>query len=195
MRTLMGLDSRFLYTGLVVLVSIGRLAELRIAARNRARLLARGGVEAAPEHYRWMVLLHAAFLLACPLEVWLLHRPFLPVLAAAMLAVQVLAVALRWWVIRTLGERWTTRIVVLPGTPPIVAGPYRWIRHPNYLAVCLEIASLPLIHSAWWAAAVFSVLNAAVLRVRIRAEERALASASSYGEVFASTPRLMPGAR
>lgn len=195
MRSLMGLDTRLLYTGLVALVSMGRLAELRIAGRNRSRLLARGGVEAAPEHYRWMVLLHGAFLFACVLEVWLLDRPFLPALAAAMLAVQILAVALRWWVIRTLGARWTTRIVVLPGAPPVAAGPYRWIRHPNYLAVGLEIAALPLIHAAWWTAAVFSVFNAFLLRVRIRAEERALAGASSYGEVFAGTPRLLPGAR
>jgi len=195
MGMLLGLDSRLLYTGLVALVAAGRLFELRIAARNRERLLARGGVEAAPGHYPSMVLLHSAFLTACPLEVWLLKRPFRPSLAAAMLALLLLAVALRWWVIRTLDGRWTTRIVILPGAPPVTGGPYRWIRHPNYFAVCLEIAALPLIHSAWLTAVGFSLLNALMLRVRIRAEERALAAATSYGEVFATTPRWIPGAR
>lgn len=195
MGMLRGLDSRVLYTGLVVLVAAGRLFELRIAARNRERLLARGGVEAAPEHYTWMVLLHSGFLIACPLEVWLLRRPYVPVLAAAMLTLLLLAMALRWWVIRTLDGRWTTRIVILPGVAPVTGGPYRWIRHPNYAAVCLEIASLPLVHSAWLTAVGFSLLNAVMLRVRIRAEERALAAATSYGEVFATTPRWLPGPR
>jgi methyltransferase len=195
MRVLMGLDSRLLYTGLVVLVSIGRLAELRIAGRNRALLLARGGVETAAEHYPWMVALHTAFLFSCPLEVWLFDRPLLPPLAASMLAVEAGAVALRWWVIRTLGGRWTTRIVVLPGAPPVAGGPYRRLRHPNYLAVCLEIAALPLIHSAWCTAVAFSLLNAWLLWVRIRAEEQALAGSSNYGEIFARTPRWVPRAR
>jgi methyltransferase len=188
------MDTRLLYTLLVAAVAAGRLVELRIAGRNRRRLLARGGVEVAPGHYRWMVLQHAAFLISCPLEVWLLDRPFIPPLAAAMLLLVVLATALRYWVIRTLDGRWTTRIVVLPGTPPVVGGPYRLIRHPNYLAVCAEIAALPLVHTAWLTAVVFSVLNALVLRVRIRAEEKALASVSSYGEVFADRGRMLPGA-
>lgn len=195
MRELSGADTRLLYTILIALVAAGRLVELRIAERNRRRLLARGGVEASPGHYRWMVLLHTAFLIACPLEVWWLRRPFIPALGAAMLLLAALATALRYWVIRTLDGRWTTRIIVLPGTPPVVGGPYRWIRHPNYLAVCTEIAALPLVHTAWLTAVVFSVLNALLLRVRIRAEERALASVSSYGEVFAKHPRMMPGAR
>jgi methyltransferase len=184
-----------LYTILIALVAAGRIVELRIAERNRRRLLARGGVEAAPGHYRFMVLLHAAFLAACPLEVWLLRRPFLPLLAAPMLVLAAAATALRYWVIRTLNGRWTTRIIVLPGVPPVVGGPYRWIRHPNYLAVCTEIAALPLVHTAWLTAIVFTVLNAVLLRVRIGAEERALASVSSYGEDFAGHPRMMPGAR
>lgn len=181
----MGADTRLLYTILVVLAAAGRLVELRIAARNLQRLLARGGVEVAPGHYRWMVLLHTAFLIACPLEVWLLGRPFVPLLAAVMLLLVVLATALRYWVIRTLDGRWTTRVVVLPGTPPVVGGPYRWLRHPNYLAVCTEIASLPLVHTAWLTAVVFSVLNALVLRVRIRAEEGALKRLTPYDEAFA----------
>lgn len=191
-----GIDSRALYTLLVALIAAGRLIELRIAEHNRRRLLAQGAVEAAPGHYRWMVLLHTAFLIACPLEVWLLDRPFLPGLAAVALAVLVLAAALRWWVIAALGGRggrWTTRILCLPGVPPVTGGPYRFLRHPNYLAVIAEIAALPLVHTAWLTAAVFSLLNAWLLRVRIAAEEAALTELSGYGPAFAGRPRLVPG--
>jgi methyltransferase len=187
-------DTRVLYTLLIVLVAVGRVVELRIAARNRRALLARGGVEVAPGHYRWMVLQHAAFLVCCPLEVWLLGRPFLLALGIPMLLLVVLATGLRYWVITTLNGRWTTRIVVLPGSSPVTGGPYKFLRHPNYLAVITEILALPLVHMAWITAIVFSILNALILRVRIRAEEEALSRMSDYGTVFASRSRLMPGA-
>jgi methyltransferase len=187
-------DTRVLYTLLIVLVAVGRVVELRIAARNRRALLARGGVEVAPGHYRWMVLQHAAFLVCCPLEVWLLGRPFLLALGIPMLLLVVLATGLRYWVITTLDGRWTTRIVVLPGSSPVTGGPYKFLRHPNYLAVITEILALPLVHMAWITAIVFSILNALILRVRIRAEEEALSRMSDYGTVFASRSRLMPGA-
>jgi methyltransferase len=188
-------DTRVLYTLLVVLVTIGRVIELRIAARNRRALLARGGVEVAPGHYRWMVLQHTAFLVCCPLEVWLLGRPFLPALGIPMLLLVVLATGLRYWVITTLDGRWTTRIVVLPGSSPVTGGPYKFLRHPNYLAVITEILALPLVHTAWITAVVFSIFNALILRVRIRAEEEALSRMSDYGTVFSSRSRLMPGRR
>lgn len=187
------MDPRLLYTLLVAAVAVGRLIELRIAERHRLSLLARGGVEAGAGHYPWMVALHAAFLISCLLEVWLLDRPFLPALAAAMLALLLGAVALRWWAIATLGERWTTRILILPGASPVTGGPYRVLRHPNYLAVVAEIAALPLVHTAWITALAFSVLNFWLLRVRIRAEEAALAGVSDYDAVFAGRPRLLPG--
>ncbi len=188
------LDTRVLYTLLVALVALGRLIELRIAARNRRALIARGGVEAAPGHYRWMVFLHTAFLVGCPLEVWLFGRPFLAWLGIPMLFLVVLATGLRYWVIRTLDGRWTTRIIVLPGSSPVTGGPYRFLRHPNYLAVITEILALPLVHTAWLTAIVFSLLNGLLLRVRIRAEEAALSRVSDYGTVFADRSRLMPGA-
>ncbi|HVF58976.1 MAG TPA: isoprenylcysteine carboxylmethyltransferase family protein [Thermoanaerobaculia bacterium] len=171
-------DSRLAFFVLVVLVALLRLFELRIAARNRRRLLARGAREAGAGHYPWMVTLHAVWLVAAPAEVWLLGRPFLPALAFPMLALLLLATALRWWVIATLGERWTTRILVLPEAPLVTGGPYRFLRHPNYLAVVLELAALPLVHTAWLTALLAAVSNAAILRVRITVEERALASAS-----------------
>jgi methyltransferase len=195
MEALSGLDTRLLYTFLIGLVAAGRLFELRIANRNFRGLLARGGVEAGRERYRWMVLLHTAFLIACPLEVWLLKRPFIPSLAAVMLLLVVLAAALRWWVIATLDGRWTTRIVCLPGVPPVTGGPYRFLRHPNYLAVIVEMFALPLIHTAWATAVIFSALNALILRARIRAEEEALSRLSDYGAAFAGRPRLLPGGR
>jgi methyltransferase len=185
-------DTRILYTVFVGLAAAARLAELRIASRNRKRLLAQGAVEVGAGHYPWMVVLHTAWLAACPLEVWLLGRPFLPILAVVSLVAFLGAMALRYWVIATLGYRWTTRILVLPGSAPVAAGPYRFTRHPNYLAVVVEIASLPLIHTAWWTASGFTLANALLLRVRIRAEERALTELSSYGEVFSGRPRFLP---
>ncbi len=173
--------SRLLYTLLVAGVAVQRLLELRVARRHRLALLARGGVEVAPRHYRAMVVLHTGFLLACPLEVWCLRRPFRPALAAAMGALFLAAQALRYWAMSALGERWTTRIVCLPGAPLVAGGPYRFLRHPNYLAVAVEMAALPLLHGAWLTAAVFSAANALVLRVRIRHEEAALARFAGGG--------------
>jgi len=168
------LDTRLLFTGLLALVVLQRLGELALARRNRDWLLARGGREIGAGHYPAMVALHTLFLLSCLAEVWLARRPFLPSLAFAMVAVLALATGLRYWAIRTLGRRWTTRVIVLPGAPRIESGPYRWFPHPNYLAVVLEIAALPLVHTAWLTAAVFTVANAVVLAVRIRVEERGL---------------------
>jgi methyltransferase len=187
--------SEILFLTLVAAVALARLAELRLAARNRRALLAQGGVEVGAGHYPWMVALHALFLLAAPLEVVLLRRPFRPLLAGAMLVVLAAAMALRYAAIVTLGGRWTTRIVVVPGLPPVVGGPYRFLRHPNYVAVVLEMAALPLVHGAWSTAAVFSAANLLLLRVRIRAEERALAEAGPYASRFAATPRFVPGIR
>ena len=189
-----GADTRLLFTLLVAVAALGRGVELVIAERHRRRLLAKGAVETGAGHYPWMVGLHAAWLAAAPAEVWLLDRPFLPWLAFPMLALFALATALRWWVIAALGERWTTRILVLPEAPLVTGGPYRFLRHPNYLAVVLELVALPLVHTAWLTALLAAVSNAAILRVRIAAEERALAGASDYAARFAGRPRLVPGA-
>ncbi len=171
---LLGFDTRLLFTVLVAVVAGQRLLELRVARRNERRQRAAGGVEAGAGHYPVMVALHTLFLVSCVAEVWLLPRPFVPWLAGAMLLVLVVASALRWWVVRTLGGAWTTRVIVVPGAPLAASGPFRFLRHPNYLAVALEIAALPLVHTAYWTAAAFSVANGALLAVRIRTEEEAL---------------------
>ena len=149
-------------------VTLQRLAELIIARRNTARLLARGAVEVAPEHYPLIVAVHIAWLAG----LWLLaiqHTPSWP-----LLGVFALLQAGRLWVLATLGERWTTRIIVLPSEALIRRGPYRFVAHPNYLVVAAEIAVLPLAFGLAGFAAVFTLLNAGVLWVRIGAESRAL---------------------
>ena len=163
------------YALLIAVVACERLAELVIARRNLAWSLERGGVEVGAGHYPVMVVLHTAFLVGCLAEVILLDRPFLPALGWSMLAIVVAAQALRWWCITTLGPRWNTRVVVIPGAPRVDGGPYRLFPHPNYVAVVAEGIALPLVHTAWITALVFTVLNAALLTRRITTENAALA--------------------
>ncbi len=170
-----GIDSRWLFTGLVGLIAVQRLLELGLARRSSRWLLARGGVEVGAGHYPWMVALHTCFLASCLAEVWLLGRPFVPSLAAAALLALGAASALRYWTVRALGERWTTRVIVVPGAPLVTSGPYRLLRHPNYVAVALEVAALPLVHGAWLTATFFSAANGVLLAHRIRTEDGALA--------------------
>ena len=163
------------YLILVLAVGVERLAELRVARRNAQWSHERGGREYGGGHYPVMVALHTALLAGCLIEVVLAHRGFVPALGWPMLVVVVAAQALRWWCIRTLGPQWNTRVVVVPGLPPVRTGPYRWLRHPNYVAVVAEGIALPLVHDAWLTALVFTALNAALLTVRIRCENRLLA--------------------
>lgn len=167
-------DPRWLYTGLVALMGVERLVELGISQRNQRWLLAKGAVEVGRGHYPWMVLQHSLFLASCLVEVWWWARPFFPMLAVAMLVALAMSMALRYWVIVTLGRRWTTRVYCLPGEPLIRSGPFRYLRHPNYLAVAVEIAALPMVHTAWVTALVFSLANSLLLARRIRVEEEGL---------------------
>jgi methyltransferase len=163
------------YVVLIVAVATERLAELVVSRRNLAWALSRGGREYGFGHYPFMVFLHTGLLVACLVEAS--HRPFIPALGLSMLAVVILSQALRWWCITILGPRWNTRIIVVPGLPLVDRGPYRWLRHPNYVAVVLEGIALPLVHTGWITAAVFTVVNAGLLRVRISAENAAMAQA------------------
>lgn len=153
---------------IMALVTLQRLSELVIASRNTKRLLAAGAVEIGREHYPVMVTLHASWLIALWLTVGGHAVNF------ALLAVFVVLQALRVWVLATLGERWTTRVIVLKGAPLVTGGPFRFLRHPNYCVVIGEIAVLPLVFGLVWLAVLFSALNAAMLYVRIRSESRAL---------------------
>jgi len=164
------------YLVLVGLVAAERVAELVVTRRNAAWSFARGGVETGRGHYPLMVASHTALLLACVVEPLALDRPFLPALGWPMLVIVLLAQALRWWCIATLGHQWNTRVIVVPGLTLVRRGPYRLLRHPNYVAVVLEGVALPLAHTAWLTAVLFTVLNAPLLAVRIRTEQRALTS-------------------
>ena len=155
----------------LALVTLERGAELVWAQRNTRRLLARGAREEGARHYPLIVALHAAWLAGLWLLAW--NRA----VSIPWLAVFVVLQAGRLWVLATLGERWTTRIIVLPGESLVRRGPYRWLRHPNYVVVAGEIVALPLAFGLYPYALAFSVLNAAVLYLRIRAEEQALARA------------------
>lgn len=186
-------DSRILYTALVAAVAVMRVVELAVSRRNIARLLQRGATEAGRSLYPIMVVVHAGFLFSCVAEVWMLERPFVPLLAAPMLCTMALAAGLRWWAISTLGDRWSTRVVFVPGEPPVTDGPFRWIRHPNYLAVILEFLALPLVHTAWVTAVVFGIANGLVLTFRIRTEEAALSEDGAYLRLMRDRPRFHPG--
>ena len=168
-----------LYIALVLLVGIERVVELGLSKRHLAWSLARGGQEFGGGHYPAMVLLHTAFLLGAIVEVLVAHRPFYSWLGWPMLAVVVAAQALRWWCIGSLGRYWNTKVVVIPGDVLVTTGPYRWLRHPNYVAVVAEGVALPLVHSAWVTALVFTALNGWLLRVRISTENAALATVAT----------------
>lgn len=164
------------YTVLVLATGAERIAELIVSTRNAKWSFAHGGVEFGKGHFPPMVALHTGLLLACLAEVWFADRPFLPWLGWPMLVLVLASQALRWWCIATLGPRWNTRVIVVRDLPLVTGGPYRWLKHPNYVAVVVEGAALPLVHTAWITALVFTVLNAWLLVVRIRCENRALAT-------------------
>jgi len=153
---------------LLAFVTLQRLVELPLAHANTNRLLAAGAHEVGAAHYPWIVALHGAWLLT----LWWL-APGRPVDIPFLLLFLLIELG-RVWVLRTLGNRWTTRIIVMPGEELVATGPYRFVRHPNYLVVVGEIAVLPLVFGLWDVSIIFSLLNAVILTVRIRAENRAL---------------------
>ena len=163
-----------MYYLLLLAVGVERVAELLVARLNARWALAKGGKEFGRNHYPVMVALHTALLAGCAAEVWVLHRPFVAWLGWPMLGVAVLSQALRWWCIATLGRRWNTRVIVVPDAPLVQRGPYRWLHHPNYVAVVAEGLALPLIHGAWLTAAGFTLANAVLLRRRVAVENSAL---------------------
>jgi methyltransferase len=185
--------TRLVFSALWALVVVQRLWETRVSKAHERLLFRDGATEHARWQMPWMIALHAAWLIATLLEVWLLARPFTLALAVPALLLFALGQSLRLVAMRTLGARWTVRIVTpAHANPPITQGVYRHLRHPNYVGVALEIFALPLLHGAYLSALIFSVLNALLLRARIRAEEQALSSTSAYAMAFAGRPRFIP---
>ena len=164
------------YLVLILLTGVERIVELVISKRNAGIAFSKGGIEYGFRHFPFMVVLHTGLLLACIAEVFLLHRAFIPLLGWPMLALALLAQAGRYWCIVSLGEQWNTRVIVVPGAGRVAAkGPYRWLRHPNYVIVAIEGIALPLVYDAWITAIAFTVLNAILLlRFRIPIENGAL---------------------
>lgn len=168
-----------LVVGLWVVIVGQRLVELRVARRHEAWARARGAVEHGAGHYPLFFVLHTGWLLAWPVEAWVRGPVLVPGWWMGLVAFG-LTQGLRYWAITSLGKRWNTRILVLPGAPRIRRGPYRLVPHPNYVAVVVELLAVPVIFGAWWTAGVVGVLNLALLvGVRIPAEVRALEQAES----------------
>lgn len=180
------------YLALLVLLACERGFELRISRRNAERAFAEGGIEVGQGHFGVMRALHTVFFFACALEVVGLGRAFDPRLGLPMLALAATAQVLRYWAITSLGPRWNVRVIVVPGAPVVTSGPYRWLRHPNYLAVVAEGIAIPLIHGAGWTALAFTLANAWLLATRIRVEERALADYCAENARLGGRPRFVP---
>jgi methyltransferase len=175
--------SQKLFLVLVALVVVQRLLELWYSKRNEKAILAAGGFDYAHEHFLWMKLIHASWLMSMVLEVWWLERVCPPLFAFLCLGLFLLGQLLRITAILTLKSRWTACIMVLPGKTTISHGIYRYIKHPNYWGVILEIAFLPLIHGAFLSSIIFSLLNLVILKVRISNEESILRRYCSYGKI------------
>jgi methyltransferase len=181
------------YLGIIAALTLERGVELYIARRNAARAFAAGAVEIGQGHYRVMVAFHGAFLVACAMESVARGSGGSVAVAVPAIAAEIFAQFLRYWVIYTLGPRWNTRIIVFPEAEPVTSGPFRFARHPNYLAVAIEMVAVPLIGGAWVTAIVFSLGNAILMMVRIPAEERALGQ--PYAGAFSALPRFLPRIR
>lgn len=182
-----------LYALFLAAVGIGRLAEMSISRRHQHALSKRGAVKVSQPDFRWMVLLHGGVLAGAALEVWLLERPLVTAVAIPMIVVFLLSNALRWWVIFTLADHWNVQVMNSLALGVVTRGPFRWIRHPNYLAVFLELLAVPLIHTAWLTAAAGSLAHVSILRSRIAAEECMLLAHPAYREAMGAKPRFIPG--
>jgi methyltransferase len=180
------------YFALLALVGLERLVELVISRRNQRRLEQQGARQVPEPHFRWLVLLHGGVLAAAAAEVALLHRPLIPTLAVAMGVLFVLSNALRWWVIGTLAGHWTVKVKASSNFRVEASGPYKWVRHPNYVGVVMEVFSLPMIHTAWITAIAGTLGYLEILRRRIRLEDEVLLANPSYRTAMGAKPRFFP---
>lgn len=184
--------TRIAFLTLLGSVGIERLAELQISCRHQRELTNCGARKPIDPQYRWMVALHVAVLAGAAAEVILLRRPFIPWLALSALLLFSLSTLLRWWVIRTLGIHWNTEVVNSASLGVVTDGPFRWVRHPNYAGVFVELIALPLIHTAWITAAFAAAGNLFVLRTRLHLEERLLDAVPAYRAAMSGKPRFFP---
>ncbi|MFC0469268.1 isoprenylcysteine carboxyl methyltransferase family protein [Halalkalibacter kiskunsagensis] len=175
----------------ITLVILQRIVEVMIANRNAEWIKRQGGYEAGRGHYKFLVALHALFFVSLLIEVTVVDSRFV-FWAVAPLFLFLLAQICRVWALTALGRFWNTRIMILPGAQVVAKGPYRYLRHPNYVIVVTELACLPLIFQAYWTAILFTILNALVLSIRIKVEEQALEDATNYQEVFKKKRRFVP---
>lgn len=188
----MGL-SVILFLGLLAAVVLLRIVELVISRRNQRALADQGVRKVREPHFRWMVLLHTGVLIGAAIEVVFLHRPFVPALGVTMGILFLLANATRWWVIRTLGGHWNVEVMESARLGVVTSGPFHFIRHPNYAAVVVELAALPLIHTAWLTALLGSAAHVWVLSRRLAIEESILLADPAYRSAMAHKPRFLPG--
>jgi methyltransferase len=181
------------FLALLAGVGLSRLIELEISRRHRRKLVERNIQRQPDPTYAWMVALHVAVLALAGCEVLWFGRPFLPALAAVAATLFILATVLRWWTIRTLGEHWNTQLMDSASLGVVSTGPFRWVRHPNYLGVFVELVAIPLLHGAWISALVAAAGNAWVLRNRLKVEEPMLDSHPQYRAAMAGKARFLPG--
>lgn len=180
------------YIWLLVFVGIERIVEVRISRRNQDKLREQGVRKIHEPHFRWLVLFHAMVLLSAGAEVLFLHRPLIPALAISMGALFLLSNVLRYWVIYLLAGLWNIQIMDSSRVGLVTTGPYRWVRHPNYVGVVMEVFSLPMIHTAWITALVGTSLYMEILRRRLKIEDEVLMSNPTYREAMGEKPRFIP---
>lgn len=180
------------YICLLVLVGIERLGEVAISRHNQSKMRAQGVQKIREPHYPWLVLFHAVILVAAGAEVLFLHRPLISALAISMLALFILSNVIRYWVIFLLAGLWNIQIMDSGRIGIVTSGPYRWVRHPNYVGVVLEIFSLPMIHTAWITAIVGTLGYFEILRRRVNIEDSVLMANPAYREAMGDKPRFLP---
>jgi len=180
---------------LLLLLAVGamRIVEMRVSRRHQEHMISQGVGKPADPSFRWVALVHICVLIGAAVEVVFLHRPFIPWLAAVAFIAFVLSNLIRLWVVRTLGHLWTVQVMDSSALGIVTTGPFRYVRHPNYAGVILEIISLPLIHTAWITAVVGTVAYSIALSLRVATEERILFANPAYRAAMASKPRFLPG--
>ena len=184
--------TKYFFLGIVIAVIVQRLLEVRLSDRHRAEILQRGGKEHGDNLLGAVKVLQVSWWIAMIAEVWLCNRPFIPALAIVALSLTITGQVLRYLSMQVLEWRWTLPIMTLPNLPVVETGVYRYVRHPNWLGVILEIAFLPLIHSAYFTAISFSLANAWLMSRRIVTEEAALIESTNYAAVFVNKSRFIP---